>query len=125
MTFALSSQQRTQFTEARALHLAAALDPTALRPLEDVLARYAPEQAGTRLYGVIGLAPFLAVDGPVGRAAAAVLGQKARPVRAVYFDKTAAANWAVPWHQDRTIVVRDRAEVAGFGPWTIKGGLQH
>jgi ectoine hydroxylase-related dioxygenase (phytanoyl-CoA dioxygenase family) len=48
-----------------------------------------------------------------------------RPVRAVVFDKTAASNWSVPWHQDRTIVVAQRREVAGFGPWTIKSGLLH
>jgi hypothetical protein len=31
----------------------------------------------------------------------------------------------VPWHQDRTIVVRQHVEVPGFGPWTTKGGLLH
>ncbi len=41
------------------------------------------------------------------------------------FDKSAANNWALPWHQDRTIVVRERREAAGFGPWSRKGGLQH
>jgi len=125
MTLTLSPQQRTQFNESGALHLAAALDARALRGLNEALAGHAPEQAGTRLHGVAALGPFLAADGLVGRTAAAVLGEAARPVRAVYFDKTAAANWAVPWHQDRTIVVRERIEVAGFGPWTIKGGLQH
>ena len=49
----------------------------------------------------------------------------ARPVRAVWFDKTAAANWAVPWHQDRTIAVRNRVANPGFGPWSIKAGTVH
>jgi hypothetical protein len=31
----------------------------------------------------------------------------------------------VPWHQDRTIVVRERIKVDGFGPWSIKDGLLH
>jgi ectoine hydroxylase-related dioxygenase (phytanoyl-CoA dioxygenase family) len=57
--------------------------------------------------------------------ATAALGATSRPVRAVFFDKTAASNWSVPWHQDRTIVVAQRREVAGFGPWTIKSGLLH
>ena len=61
----------------------------------------------------------------MGAAAAAVLGPAARPVRAILFDKTAAANWALPWHQDRTIAVQARIDTPGFGPWTRKGGLLH
>ncbi|MGJ4898261.1 MULTISPECIES: phytanoyl-CoA dioxygenase family protein [unclassified Bradyrhizobium] len=125
MTFALSSQQKSQFTDAGALHVTTALDASALHALAAALSRHAPAQAGTRLHGVAALTPLLANDGPVGRAAAAVLGDAARPVRAVYFDKTPQMNWAVPWHQDRTIVVRERIELSGFGPWTTKGGLQH
>jgi len=49
----------------------------------------------------------------------------ARPVRAVWFDKTLEANWAVPWHQDRTIAVRERATHPGYGPWSIKAGTVH
>jgi hypothetical protein len=56
---------------------------------------------------------------------AAALGDACRPVKAAFFDKTAASNWSVPWHQDRTIVVAQRREVAGFGPSTIKSGLLH
>jgi ectoine hydroxylase-related dioxygenase (phytanoyl-CoA dioxygenase family) len=55
----------------------------------------------------------------------AVLGPEAFCVRALFLDKTPRANWKVPWHQDATIVVKDRAEVTGFGPWTMKAGLQH
>jgi hypothetical protein len=47
------------------------------------------------------------------------------PVRATLFDKTASANWLVPWHQDLTICVANRVDVAGFGPWTIKAGVCH
>jgi ectoine hydroxylase-related dioxygenase (phytanoyl-CoA dioxygenase family) len=63
--------------------------------------------------------------GAVGRQARAVLGPAARPVRAVMFDKTASTNWAVGWHQDRTIAVRARRDAPGFGPWTIKAGVPH
>ena len=48
-----------------------------------------------------------------------------RPVRAVLFDKTPESNWAVPWHQDRTIAVKQRVEQDGFGPWSIKDAMQH
>ncbi|MGH6924961.1 MAG: phytanoyl-CoA dioxygenase family protein [Propylenella sp.] len=64
-------------------------------------------------------------SGPIGRLAAALCGREMRPVRVLLFDKTPVANWAVPWHQDRTIAVKRRAEVAGYGPWTIKEGAVH
>jgi ectoine hydroxylase-related dioxygenase (phytanoyl-CoA dioxygenase family) len=53
------------------------------------------------------------------------LGPSAIPVRAILFDKTPGANWLVPWHQDLTIAVRRRANVAAYGPWSIKGGVPH
>lgn len=46
-------------------------------------------------------------------------------VRALLFDKSPDANWGLGWHQDTTIAVRERREVEGFGPWTVKGGVPH
>lgn len=83
------------------------------------------DQAGIRISGVAGLRAFLAPDGSIGSIAERVLGPLSRPVRAILFDKTAVTNWSLAWHQDRTICVRRRIEVDGFGPWTIKGGLHH
>jgi ectoine hydroxylase-related dioxygenase (phytanoyl-CoA dioxygenase family) len=57
--------------------------------------------------------------------AEAALGPGARAVRGILFDKTPGANWKVVWHQDLTIAVRERREVAGFGPWTEKAGVVH
>lgn len=48
-----------------------------------------------------------------------------RPVRAIYFDKSADANWGVAWHQDLTIALHARTEAAGFGPWSMKDGVPH
>ncbi len=62
---------------------------------------------------------------PMTRIAAGLIGPKAFPVRAVAFDKSPGANWSVLWHQDRTIAVRERIEVDGFGPWSTKNGVQH
>jgi ectoine hydroxylase-related dioxygenase (phytanoyl-CoA dioxygenase family) len=53
------------------------------------------------------------------------LGKAAFPVRGILFDKTSAANWLVPWHQDLTICVVSRVDVPGYGPWTIKAGVCH
>lgn len=47
------------------------------------------------------------------------------PVRAIFFDKSPAANWLVPWHQDLTLTLQSQAEVPGYGPWSIKEGVPH
>jgi len=54
-----------------------------------------------------------------------VLGSGARVVRGIYFDKHKDANWKVAWHQDMTIAVRERVDVEGYGPWSIKAGIHH
>ncbi len=54
-----------------------------------------------------------------------VLGQEAFVVRAIFFDKLPGANWKVSWHQDQTIAVKDRIDVPGFGPWSVKESVQH
>ena len=71
------------------------------------------------------VADLIAVSGPVGAVAARLLGPAARPVRALLLDKSAEGNWRLGWHQDRTIAVRERREVAGFGPWSVKAGHLH
>ena len=77
---------------------------------------------GARLGAVPGLAALL---GPANSIAAALLGPAARAVAARLFDKSPARNWALGWHQDRTIPVRERRDVAGFGRWTVKSGIAH
>lgn len=52
-----------------------------------------------------------------------VLGRDAFAVKGTLFDKTPEANWKVAWHQDTTICVRERIEVAGFGAWSVKDGV--
>ena len=101
------------------------LDEGEIAKVEAALADLPAERAGVRLQGRPELATLLGVDRPIGTVAASALGTGCFPVRAVLFDKTEATNWALGWHQDRTIVVRQRHDVHGFGPWTIKAGLQH
>lgn len=67
----------------------------------------------------------LADSAKVRQCVKAILGDEAIPVRGVLFDKTPDANWKVPWHQDVTIAAAERHEVAGFGPWSMKAGVQH
>jgi hypothetical protein len=54
-----------------------------------------------------------------------VLGNGAFPVRSLLFDRTAEANWLVPWHQDMTICVAEKRDVPRYGPWSIKAGQWH
>jgi len=105
------------FRRDGALRLLAVFDAEALGPLR-ALPTHGP---GVRLHD-----PNLAgLIEPATAAATALLGATARPVRAVLFDKTAEANWFVAWHQDRTVPVKTRREVDGFGPWSRKDGAQH
>ena len=67
----------------------------------------------------------LAQSPPILEIAQAILGPAAFVVRGLFFDKTLSTNWNLPWHQDLTIAVRDRRDVAGFGPWTRKAGIPH
>jgi hypothetical protein len=93
--------------------------------LAEVLEGLPTDRAGFRLWGMPALGQLLGADGPIGGLAASRIGPSARPVRAILFDKNEQANWALGWHQDRTIAVSEKIEVAGFGPWTVKQGVQH
>ncbi|ABG60829.1 phytanoyl-CoA dioxygenase family protein [Cytophaga hutchinsonii] len=41
-------------------------------------------------------------------------------VKSIYFDKPETSNWYVAYHQDLTISVDTKIDLAGFGPWTVK-----
>lgn len=113
------------FRRDGAAHFAAVLSRTSvehLRALADDAVRARP---GARLQDATALSELRPPFGAVGVLAARLTSPAARPVRAVMFDKTPDANWAVAWHQDRTILVRRRVEVEGFGPWSTKDGLLH
>jgi Phytanoyl-CoA dioxygenase (PhyH) len=125
--------QASQSTAAREISFArdgaqcfrSVLDTDVLDDIEAILSDLPSEQAGIRLTGIAGLKPPLSIDGAIGAIARSTLGDRARPVRAILFDKTARMNWRLAWHQDRTIVVKRRIDVEGYGPWSIKAGLQH
>jgi hypothetical protein len=89
------------------------------------LAGLPEDRAGIRLGGGDDLSRHLEGDSPIGQIAAAVLGPASFPVRAILFDKTEKTNWSLGWHQDRTIVVRERCDAPGYGPWTRKQGMIH
>jgi hypothetical protein len=113
------------FARAGGVRLPDAIGAATIREIELAVADLASDQPGLRLQGNSALRPLLATSGTIGSVAASVLGHTCRPVRAILFDKSKLTNWALPWHQDRTIVVQERVDVDGFGPWTLKSGLLH
>lgn len=61
----------------------------------------------------------------LGELMIAGLGREAACVRALFLDRAPRPGWSVPWHQEATIALKERVEVTGFGPWTMKDGVQH
>jgi ectoine hydroxylase-related dioxygenase (phytanoyl-CoA dioxygenase family) len=57
--------------------------------------------------------------------ARSVLGTEAFPFRATLFDKSPKSNWLVVWHQDTALPLRQRHEVQGWGPWSVKEGIAY
>ena len=68
---------------------------------------------------------LVGAGGSLANLASRLMGAETRAVRILHFDKTPNVNWAVPWHQDRTIAVANRIEVPGFAPWSRKAGVHH
>jgi ectoine hydroxylase-related dioxygenase (phytanoyl-CoA dioxygenase family) len=99
-----------------------------LDPLRASLGETSPGERRGGLRDALCRVPALrhcAFDPRILGLAESVLGAGARPVKGTVFDKTPAANWKVPWHQDLTICVERRVEVDGFGPWSVKEGILH
>ena len=59
-----------------------------------------------------------------GRASEYLSG-KPNLVRVILFDKTPENNWLVTWHQDKTIALSGKADIEGWGPWSVKDGTHH
>ncbi len=97
----------------------AALSEEALADL-DALA----EGSGTAGIRISDPEPVAAINRALAPLAAKVL-PGARPVRLTLFDKSAATNWSLPWHQDRVIAVAERYTVEGYTNWSRKDGLWH
>jgi hypothetical protein len=47
------------------------------------------------------------------------------PFRATLFDKSIDNNWLVVWHQDTALPLRERRDVSGWGPWSVKAGITY
>ncbi len=67
----------------------------------------------------------LAHDSRLRELAQEILGSRALPFRATLFDKSPTSNWLVVWHQDTALPLRERREFPGWGPWSIKDGVNY
>ena len=112
----------TDFESSGRLWCRKTLDEEGLTALESAWDLKA--QPGARLGDKAALAPLLAPGSRLGDLVAQVL-PGAFPVRLVAFDKTSENNWALPWHQDRVIALRERHTLPGYDNWTRKAGTWH
>ncbi|MEX0409400.1 phytanoyl-CoA dioxygenase family protein [Aquibium sp. LZ166] len=117
------------FWEHGAEIISGAVPLSVVRLVAEAFAKSIDGRAGVRsLEADPGVAAILAPGGHLGLVAqqfSEAPGDFMRPVRVVFFDKTPEVNWAVPWHQDRTIAVAERCEVDGFASWNRKNGVDH
>jgi hypothetical protein len=114
-----------QLARDGAEHFGAALQASDLEQIEQALADVPTTSPGVRLTGISALSQALSTSRAIGGIAADRLGPTARPIRALLLNKTTDQNWALGWHQDRTIAVRERVATPGFSNWTVKSGIQH
>lgn len=102
-----------------------ALGASLVDDLDAALGAVPASRPGWRIAGNPGIAGLIGPGTVIGGAAGEILGAPARAVRAIFFDKSAQANWSLDWHQDRTIAVAANIQTAGFGNWNIKQGICH
>lgn len=67
----------------------------------------------------------LASDHRLSSLAKKVLGGNATPYRATFFDKSLVSNWLVVWHQDTALPLHLKKDVPGWGPWSVKDGINY
>lgn len=96
-----------------------------LAEIDAAIADVPADQPGIRLFGNAAASELVGVGGEIAFLAGRLAKTEMQPVRAILFDKSPSRNWALGWHQDRTIAVQERCEVPGFTAWTIKNGTYH
>lgn len=113
-----------EFLDSKAL--SSILDALSLAKLDDSASQRAGKAFGIRnLFNVVPFTRDLANSSLCRSIIEPVLGPNTRVVRGIYFDKHKDANWKVAWHQDLTIAVRERLDIDGYGPWSLKAGIHH
>jgi hypothetical protein len=86
-----------------------------------------PSRSRAGIRHALRLAPVeqIANEAPLIDLAREVLGLEAFPFRATLFEKSQTANWLVVWHQDTALPLHQRLDIPGWGPWSVKGGIDY
>lgn len=64
-------------------------------------------------------------SGAIRDALRAALGADAGVVRVLYFDKPPGHSWALPWHKDYSLAVKEHRPSTRFTKPTVKAGVPH
>jgi ectoine hydroxylase-related dioxygenase (phytanoyl-CoA dioxygenase family) len=109
-----------------------AIIPGILKPMEvgsvlEVFSRaeLPRSRAGLRHAMKLPAVASVAQDPRLMEVARAALGADPFPFRATLFDKSPNANWLVVWHQDTALPLQERHEIPGWGPWSVKDGVNY
>jgi len=96
------------------------------RLLEDI-DRLSPQRSRAGVRHAFSLPPVAGIshDPRLLELACEVLGENAFPFHATIFEKSPTANWLVVWHQDTALPLRERVEQLGWGPWSVKEGVNY
>jgi ectoine hydroxylase-related dioxygenase (phytanoyl-CoA dioxygenase family) len=109
---------QSEFLKSGRLWLRGALAEKDLRAFDSAVPK--DDQPGKRL----GIHATFSRSNPLTKLINEVFPNQ-RPVRAVTFNKSDAANWGVPWHQDRIIALKARHDLPTFSNWSQKAGVWH
>lgn len=93
--------------------------------LRQVIASISAGREVRRRGEIYGIRNLLSLSEEVRGIARDLVGPPYFAVRATFLDKVPGANWKITWHQDSVITVRERRDVPGFGPWSVKAGVVH
>lgn len=89
--------------------------------------RLSPRRSRAGIRHALRLEPVAAIAGHplLAEIASGVLGTRCFPFRAILFEKSRASNWLVVWHQDTALPLRERIDVPGWGPWSLKKRIDY
>lgn len=107
--------------------LPAVFSPERVDGLLHEIDRLLPRRSRAGIRHALRLEPVAAIAGHplLAEIASGVLGARSFPFRATLFEKSRASNWLVVWHQDTALPLRERVDVPGWGPWSLKERIDY
>jgi ectoine hydroxylase-related dioxygenase (phytanoyl-CoA dioxygenase family) len=88
--------------------------------IEDLLSLSGSGKAGIRHALSLPKVTALAHDPRLITLSEEFIGPGALPFRATLFNKSPDTNWLITWHQDTALPLRQKRELSGWGPWSVK-----